>query len=134
MAVHAHTNCEVTIEGNSIVIFSNHRGLIGGAIHCLFSCRLICNESTVTFINNKARYGGAICVQLNSNIIIAKATKVIFNNNSAVLVGGAVHITDGSNITCEANSNVTFISNIAKNGGAMHIVITLRHCLLKTLW
>ena len=108
-AIHGNANCEITIRENSTVIFSNHWGLIGGAIHCLFSCRLIYNESTVTFINNKARYGGAISVQFNFNMIIAKDAKVTFNNNSAVLVSGAIHIADGSNIICGANSNVIFI-------------------------
>ena len=48
-----------------------------------------------------------------------------FNNNSAVLVGGAIRIADGSNIICEASSNVTFISNyVAKHDGGGAMLLT----------
>ena len=122
-AVFASRNCEITMKENSTVTFRRNKAEIsGGAIRGETNCSFVHNESKVTFIYNNANSGGAVIITINSHILFGKSAVAVFINNTATEFFGAIWVTENSNFTCEADSNVRFSFNTAGiNGGAISL-------------
>ena len=83
---------------------------------------IVINGSTV-FSDNKAKYGGAF--HLTSRVVttIDPSVDVIFSGNSASISGGALYLVNVGNMTDLLTlTNVTFMSNSALDGGAVHSI------------
>ena len=79
--------------------------------------------SRVTFEENKAtgKNGGAISLSDYSNLQFEQASGVTFNGNEAKNNGGAIFITGLSRLQFEHASGVTFTGNTARNGAAVYM-------------
>ena len=101
----------------------------GTPIHALDNT-ILQFSGTITFHNNSAYQGGAISLFGDSHIYVSDGANVTFRNNTAKNMGGAVFV-DQSNTFCFVvghssdecseckclSFNVSFIGNMAKNGG-----------------
>ena len=114
--IHAETNSNVDISGNTIFI-----GNSGGGVYAHFNSNINISGNT-TFIGNSARNGGGIYARFGSNINISGNTTFINNSVSGKYPdgkGGGIHASDYSNIIINGNTN--FINNTAKkNGGGIY--------------
>ena len=97
-------------------------GATGLSAAGLSDTTIVINGSTV-FSDNKARYGGAF--HLTSGIVttIDPSVDVIFSGNSASISGGALYLVNVGDVTDFLMlTNVTFASNSALDGGAIHSI------------
>ena len=111
------SNGNVTIADNAQVFFQGNRAKnSGGAIA---SHHHVTVAGSVQFINDSANQGGAI--DSNGNVTIADNAQVVFQGNRAKAFGGAIasihHVTIAG--------SVQFISNSAKQGGAVDSNVTI---------
>ena len=108
-------NGDVTIKGNSNVIFNgNKASQDGGAIYSYNMCNITFRDnSTSSFINNTAKNnGGVILSNHYSDISFEGNSAVIFDYNTADN-GGTFYITNSS-IMFKETSNVSFHNNHAR--------------------
>ena len=113
-------NSNVTIKGNSNVMFNNNRASqSGGAIHAYNMCRITFKDNTTsTFISNTARdNGGAILSSHLSEISFEGSSLVTFDGNTADN-GGVFYISDCSVILKES-SLLLFNNNKARECGGV---------------
>ena len=106
-----------TIVKNSIII--NHTGAVLGAA-ILSDHNLEVHNSTLAYNSANAKAnpnseGGGICGKFHSNIVL---DKVAFIGNSSLKSGGALSVSETSNLTIE---NCTFSNNSSPNGDAIYV-------------
>ena len=78
-------------------------------------------DGTLELTRNKATNGGGIFAT-NSSITFGKMSRVTFEENKATgKNGGAIYLSDHSNLQFEQASGVTFTGNTAKNGAAVYM-------------
>ena len=106
-------------EENSVVTFDSNTAHNGGAFYFNNSIITFKEKSIVSFCNNNAvQSGGVGYFSFQTKVKFEGITDVRFDNNRA-FYGGAILVTDHSNITLIENSNLSFASNEAKQiGGA----------------
>ena len=109
-----HNNCEISFYNNKASSF-------GGAVYVYGNSHVIFNEnSNISLAGNRAGISGAVYINNNCSLEFLNATKVLFNYNRGVF-GGAILVTQKSIVIFRGNlnSNVTFINNTGRNGGAL---------------
>ena len=113
-------NSNVTIKGNSNVMFNNNRASqSGGAIHAYNMCRITFKDNTTsTFISNTARDNGGVILSSHlSEISFEGSSLVTFDGNTADN-GGVFYISDCSVILKES-SLLLFNNNEARECGGV---------------
>ena len=111
----------ISFEGNSNTIFSNNYAAYeGGAIYYKnFGSISFKGNACTIFSNNTAGYNaGAIALFEHVNMFFGGNSVTIFIDNKSI-AGGAIFSNNGT-VAIKGNSSVTFNSNTAQNGGAMH--------------
>ncbi|MCL1901810.1 MAG: hypothetical protein FWG51_05390, partial [Firmicutes bacterium] len=116
----------VTFDRN-VNLTSNTANRSGGGIYAAAAGTMLTfTGNTMTFNYNKASGngsgsgGGAMYLADRTTATFTNST-VIFTGNSAVMDGGAINIAGPNNSFLNfANSNLTFTSNTANNGGAIY--------------
>ena len=78
-------------------------------------------NALVTFNKNEALHGGAICVSNNTNIILEGYSTALFNSNVAIIGGGAIEVVNKSSISVKDHININFSNNSAEYGGAIFL-------------
>ena len=119
-AFECSNNSNVTIKGNSNVIFNNNKaGQNGGAIYSYDMCQIVFKEnSTSKFVNNNAVYnGGATLGSQLSTMIFEGNSAVSFDHNTAN--NGGVFYFNNSVITFKEKSVVSFYNNNAVQSGGV---------------
>ena len=104
----------VTIKGNSNVVFNNNKASqSGGAIYSYNICQIVFKgNSTSKFVNNNARHnGGSILGSPLSTVIFEGNSTVTFDSNTAY--NGGVFYVDNSIIIFKEKSFVSFCNNRA---------------------
>ena len=119
--LYVHTHSTVNIKGNSsIMLINNTAGSDGGAMYSYHNSNINITESPrVSFIQNVAKTGGAIHATTSDVKFLGK-TNLTFKNNLAVHEGGAIYLSDQSNILFDKDVSVTFASNGATYGAGMY--------------
>ena len=77
-------------------------------------------SGNVTFSNNVGLRGAAIILKGNSHLHFLNGVSANFNDNSALLEGGAIYVSDilmAGNIFTFNNSKIVFSRNVASNAG-----------------
>ena len=125
-AVSGNDHCNITLTGNSILLFDgNEATQSGGAGYLHYNCASVVQENVVvTFDNNRALYGGALCIRNKTESLFKGNSAAIFYNNIATVGGGAVQVLNDSSITINDHTTVKFISNNAQYGGAVFLDVT----------
>ena len=148
-ALNAHSNGDVIITGNPVVMFYSNEAKFGGAVFCTSSSNLtvdgnstvkfLVNEalsgsalyiftatavfqgnSSIEFNGNNANISGAVMAQANGEITFKEKCNVSFYNNSATKFAGTIIVYDNSIAKHQGNSVVRFINNKAMFGGAIY--------------
>ena len=84
-AVYSESN--ITIKGNSQIVFNDNSAINGGATACYSKCPFLLVENSVTtFTDKSATSGGAICLFNSSNIIFDDNTIAEFTNYFACVL------------------------------------------------
>ena len=119
-SVNLHAFSTVLFKGNSNVTFINNTaGSNGGAIFAYDNSDIITMESsTVSFIHNVAKSGGAVYATI-SDVKFSGTSEVALINNEAVHEGGALYLSDKSNIAFHKNVTIRVTDNGASYGGGM---------------
>ena len=117
-------NGDITITGNSVVMFNNNEATgtrAGGSISS-YNSKILFKESSVVHFNyNLAKYGGVLYSDDNTDIIFYQNCTVTFDGNTAEY-GGAVYLTHHSSSLFTGRSLVTFQNNAArKQGGGIYL-------------
>ena len=119
-AFQCSNNSNITIQGNSSVIFNNNMaGKHGGAIYSCDICKIAFRGySTSKFVNNNAvYYGGATLGSQLSTMIFEGNSAVTFDHNSAD--NGGVFYFNNSTIIFKEKSIVSFSNNKARQSGGV---------------
>ena len=108
---------QIVVEPNSTMIFTNNKGLRGGAIHlCSFSSILVSDNCTLKFFNNTAtEYGGAIYQH-------SMETRELFAGRSCFLEY------NGKSGKKERNIHFVFAGNTAPISGSSIYASSFRPC------
>ena len=125
-AIVSYLCSSISLRENSKINFSNNRAQFGGAIYLSDYGHIIFEGSSKTlFVGNNAYSGGAIASYLCSTILFRENSNSTtrFSNNSASYEGGAMHLSDYSNIYFNGTSTTMFSNNSANYhyGGAIHL-------------
>ena len=107
---------------NGTVVLARNIANNGGGIYAANSNIVFSKTSRVTIVENKAtgKRGGAISLSDRSNLQFDQNSVVIFNGNKAKN-GGAFYLGGNSTIVFDKNSNTVFLKNIAISyGGAIY--------------
>ena len=124
-AISIDQGTDVTIEGNSTLIFNENNvvggGGGGGAIYGSGSTVMVKGNSTVKFSNNKGSFGGAINEAYGSIFIFSENSFIMFFDNKAGYHGGAMYIFKDTVLLLKGKSRVLFINSTAVGayGGAI---------------
>ena len=120
-AIRSNGNCNITFTENSNVTFDNNEGYSGGTVQSQNHGNLVFEGNTrVTFDNNTASNGGSLYLHTESDVIFKGHSYITFYNNTAGTNGGAMYSYGNSHITVIEFTNINFIHNVAKTGGAIH--------------
>ena len=122
-AVYANDHSNITVTGNSVLLFSNNEASqSGGAGYFSSYCNVIMEEDAmVTFDSNKALQGGAVCFNNKTNFLSEGNSTAFFYNNLASVDGGAVTVLTNSAFILQDNVTVNFSNNRAQYGAAMFL-------------
>ena len=122
-AVSANDHSNITVTGNSVLLFANNEASqSGGAGYFSSHCNVIMEEDAmVTFDNNKALQGGSLCFNDRTNFLSKENFTVFFNNNVAIVGGGAATVLTNSTFTLQDNITINFSNNHAHYGAAMFL-------------
>ena len=122
-AVLANDHSNITVTGNSVLLFANNEASqSGGAGYFSSHCNVIMEEDAmVTFDNNKALQGGSLCFNDKTNFLSKENFTVFFNNNVAIVGGGAATVLTNSTFTLQDNITINFSNNHAQYGAAMFL-------------
>ena len=122
----------ISFEDYCTVRFTENSATNGGAIASDSISLVFTNHSTVAFINNHARGGDGGAIIFSGRNIVDDTRPasvrfdmhcvIIFSENTATSSGGAISFLESSNILFQNNSTVTFTSNKAVRGGAIHSI------------
>ena len=99
-----------TFDNNSAILPIKHKLGVGGAI-AAYSRTKLHFHANVTFSNNIAESGGAVYNDFSDLQLLGNAT---FRQNSAILIGGAIHSVSGGVVL---TGSINFADNMAKSGG-----------------
>ena len=78
------SNTNITIGGQSKIIFTNNNATQGGAVYCYNNTIITTNgNSLITFANNTV-------IKDNSDVKLKKRSTIIFDGNKAIHNGGSV--------------------------------------------
>ena len=112
----------IIFRGESTIMFStNSATQSGGALYSYRNIStLFTAESKVFFIQNKALQGGAIYCRLNSQVKFIEECTVKFTENAAIQDGGVMYFFMQVIVTFDDYARISFDSNNAKSGGAVH--------------
>ena len=122
-AVLANDYCNVTVTGNSVLLFvNNEASQSGGAEYFSSHCNVIMeDDAMVTFENNKALQGGAVCFN-NKTVFLSKGnTTAFFYNNLAIVGGGAATVLNNSTFILQDNVTINFSNNHAQYGATISL-------------
>ena len=86
-------------------------------------------KSNVTFRNNSAELGGAIYIAL-SNMTFTGNSYIPFINNTALQDGGAIYLSDHTNLILTNETKVNFSGNFANDVGET-IYVQIKDSLVK---
>ena len=116
-----HTFSKIVFRGNGTAIFYNNIvGGSGGAIYSYDNSNITVIESpSLNFTHNIAKTGGAIYGTV-CDIYFSGSSKLAFTNNEAVHKGGALYLSDRSNIVFDKNIYMNLTSNGATYGAGMY--------------
>ena len=122
-AVFANDHSNITVKGNSVLLFSNNEASqSGGAAYFSSHCNIIMEEDAmVTFDSNKALQGGSLCFNDKSNFLFKENFTAFFYNNVAIVGGGAATILTNSTLKLQDNVTINFSNNSAHYGAAMFL-------------
>ena len=122
-AVVANDHSNITLTGNSVLLFSkNEASQSGGAGYFSSYCNVIMEEDAmVTFDRNKALQGGSLCFNDKTNFLSKENFTAFFYNNVAIVGGGAATILTNSTLTLQDNVTINFSNNSAQYGAAMFL-------------
>ena len=116
-----HTFSKIVFKGTGTAIFYNNTaGGSGGAIYSYDHSNITVMESpNLNFTRNIAKTGGAIYGTV-CDIYFSGSSKLAFTNNEAVHEGGALYLSDRSNIVFDKNIYMALTSNGATYGAGMY--------------
>jgi len=118
------TVSSLAFQGNSSTKFTINNAERGGVFYALMSTVKFEGNISVNFVGNKAENGGAISV-VKSSLIFSEKSQLWFYLNSASESGGAMHLSDQFTINISHNSHLTFHQNTAnRHGGATYCDLT----------
>ena len=122
-AVFANDHSNITVTGNSVLLFANNEASqSGGAGYFSSHCNVIMEEdTTVTFNINNGLHGGAVCINDKTNFLLKENSTAIFYNNLAIVGGGAATVLTTSTFTTQDNVTITFSDNHAQYGAAIFL-------------
>ena len=122
-AVYANDHSNITVTGNSVLLFANNEASqSGGAGYFSSHCNVIMEEDAmVTFDNNKALQGGSLCFNDKTNFLSKENFTAFFCNNVATVDGGAATVLTNSTFTLQDNVSINFSNNHAQYGAAMFL-------------
>ena len=120
-SLYMHTFSKVMFKGNGTTIFYNNTaGGSGGAVYFYGHSNITVTESpNLNFTRNVAKTGGAIYGAI-CDVSFSGNSKLAFKNNEAVHEGGAIYVSDQSNIVFDKNIYMTLTSNGATYGAGMY--------------
>ena len=122
-AVLAHDHSNITVTGNSVLLFFNNQASqSGGAGYFSSHCNVTMeDDAMVTFDSNKALQGGAVCFNNKTNFLSEGNSTAFFYYNLAIVDGGAVTVLTNSTFTSQDNVTINFSNNRAQYGAAMFL-------------
>ena len=120
-SLYMRTFSKVMFKGNGTTIFYNNTaGASGGAVYFYDNFNITVTESSnLNFTRNVAKTGGAIYGTV-CDVNFSGSSKLAFKNNEAVHEGGAIYLSDRSNILFDENIHMTLTSNGATYGAGMY--------------
>ena len=123
-AIASYSNCPVSFNGKSTVVFYSNNASAGGggAILSSDNCNILFKENSIAkFPNNGATQGGAIYWRVMCNITVTGDSFIDFSNNTAIQDGGVFYAIN-SNIMFRRMSLTKFGYNKAdRNGGVTNL-------------
>ena len=122
-AVSANDHSNITVTGNSMLLFVNNEASQGGGAGYFSSC---CNfileeDAMVTSDNNRALQGGAFCFNNKTTFLSKENSATFFYNNLATVSGGAANVVNNSTFILKDHVTVSFINNSAQCGGTIFL-------------
>ena len=122
-AVLANDHSNITVTGNSVLLFFNNKASQrGGAGYFSSYCNVIMEEDAmIAFDSNKALQGGSLCFNDKTNFLSKENFTAFFNNNVATVGGGAAAILTNSTFKLQDNVTINFSNNHAQYGAAMFL-------------
>ena len=120
-SLYFHTDSNFMIKGSSYVAFYNNTaGGSGGAVYSYGNSDVTIVESPkINFTHNVAKNGGALHGSV-CDIKFSGNSNVAFKNNEAVHEGGAIYLSDKTNIVIDQNVSMDLISNGASYGAGVY--------------
>ena len=122
-AVLANDHSNITVTGNSVLVFfNNEASQSGGAGYFSSYCNVIMEgDAMVTFDSNKALWGGSLCFNDKTNFLSIENFTAFFFSNEAIVDGGAATVLTNSTFILQDNVSINFSNNHAQYGAAMFL-------------
>ena len=122
-AVYASDHSNITVTGNSVLLFANNEASqCGGAGYFSSHCNVVMeDDAMVTYESNKALQGGSLYFNDTTNFLSKETFSAFFSKNLATVGGGAVTISTNSTFTLQNNVTINFSNNHAQYGAAMFL-------------
>ena len=114
--IHSYINSFIEFDDYTTVLLQSNVAKTGGTMN-LYSISLTSRcKSNVTFRNNSAELGGAIYIA-SSNMTFTGKSYIQFINNTALQDGGAIYLSDHTNLILTNETKINFSDNFANDDG-----------------